>query len=410
MSDTNKNRFPKSLVPAFTRLEDAHKLWHQAEGEYFNPDGFRIALNLCIQTLRSVTFVLQKNKHDIVGFDEWYPDWQEKLKADKILTWSVQARNQIVKQGDLELHSVLRVSIVSSYYASPYKEFSLSPNSRTEDIIDSVIPKKMPEYIYKHGFLKLERRWIAESLPSHELLDALNHCYSTLSLLLYDIWNILDSDASSPVLASGALPCMIRSNEDRTLWIRLATGKIEATETVTVPQKDLGELEEIIARYGPFKIETPTFEVSFLRKTAIKLFQYARVILQKDKYHDFLIFLILPGNKMEMMKLLPEDQADKYRLWREVATRVAKTDAVGVISISEAWLAQYDHHKGVHAAEYPNRTEALHMTAISKDGEEFILVAEFTRKDDEIILSDTVEEELGEVYFLEPIRNVWQER
>jgi predicted YcjX-like family ATPase len=50
------------LRPAFARLDDAHNLWHQAEVGYFDPNSFRIALNACIQALRSVTFVLQKTK------------------------------------------------------------------------------------------------------------------------------------------------------------------------------------------------------------------------------------------------------------------------------------------------------------------------------------------------------------
>src|SRR5690349_13674670 len=104
---------PATLGPAFTRLEDSHRQWHQAEDEYFDPSGFRIALNGCIQTLRSVTFVLQKQKNKIDGFETWYQDWQKKLNADEVLKWSVQARNRIVKEGDLELHSILRVSVVA---------------------------------------------------------------------------------------------------------------------------------------------------------------------------------------------------------------------------------------------------------------------------------------------------------
>ncbi len=185
---------PPPLNPAFVRLNDAHRLWHQAEDQYFDPDGFRVALNACIQTLRSVTFVLQKNKGSITGFEQWYSGWQERLGKDNVLKWSVEARNQIVKEGDLELHSILRVSIVASYYDAPYQEFSESPILRTGDILNNIKlnPEQIPADILKHGFFRLERRWVADSLPAHELLDALAHCYSMLSLLLYDVWKVFD--------------------------------------------------------------------------------------------------------------------------------------------------------------------------------------------------------------------------
>ncbi len=63
------------------RLEDVHQLWHQAEAAYFDPDGFRLAIQTAIQTLRTVTFVLQKQKVNIPNFDTWYVGWQRKLKA-----------------------------------------------------------------------------------------------------------------------------------------------------------------------------------------------------------------------------------------------------------------------------------------------------------------------------------------
>ena len=50
------------LAAVDRRLQDAHRLWHQAEESYFDPDGFRIAAQNTVQTLRTVTFILQKHK------------------------------------------------------------------------------------------------------------------------------------------------------------------------------------------------------------------------------------------------------------------------------------------------------------------------------------------------------------
>ncbi len=392
---------PDPLKQAFTRLNDAHRHWCQAETEYFDPNGFRVAINACIQALRSVTFVLQKNKNSIEGFEQWYSGWRAKFKADTVLKWSVQARNRIVKECDLEVHSVLRISIVASYHDLPYQEFSTSPISKTKDILNDLNTREIPVDLLKNGFLKIERRWIADDLPDYELLDGLAHCYSMLSLLLHDAWKFLDPSAPKPPLLSGCLPCMIRSDEDRAIWVRLSNGKIEHIQTL--PQVlDLVKQDEVIARYGNINTEPAPVDASKLKKTAFHLFQLARTLLERDKYHEFLVFLFLPNNAIKLFQLYPEDQGDKYRMWREVATYVAKTDAIGVITINEIWF--YPLHK---ATEGPNRNEALYLAAISRDGEEFALIAPFSRQKDRIILQETAEQELGDANFLKPIRAIW---
>ena len=102
------------LAAVDQRLADAHKLWHQAEAAYFDPDGFRLAVQNAIQSLRSVTFILQNHKAVIPNFTQWYGDyvdetrgkrgeWQNRLRADPLMRWMVEARNKIEKRGDLEL-------------------------------------------------------------------------------------------------------------------------------------------------------------------------------------------------------------------------------------------------------------------------------------------------------------------
>src|SRR6516165_2955869 len=103
------------LAAVDQRLADSHRFWHQAEATYFDPDGFRLAAQSAIQTLRSVTFILQKNKRGIAGFEHLYGGWQKRLAADELMRWIVDARNLIEKEGDLETHSYVRAEIVASY-------------------------------------------------------------------------------------------------------------------------------------------------------------------------------------------------------------------------------------------------------------------------------------------------------
>lgn len=119
---------------AHARLREAHKHWHDALSEYQRPEGFRIALNACIQTLRNVTFALQKEKRLVPEFDDWYSDWQSKMKQDFIMRWVVAARNQIVKAQDLETHSWAIVRFTTDYYtAAAEVERSLTSADRASE-------------------------------------------------------------------------------------------------------------------------------------------------------------------------------------------------------------------------------------------------------------------------------------
>ncbi|MGA3309467.1 MAG: hypothetical protein ABSD08_12755 [Xanthobacteraceae bacterium] len=89
--------------------------WHEALSVYFEPEGFRIAMQNCITTARSVTFVLQHHKSVIPRFDEWYAPWQSRFAGNPIMRWAVQARNKIEKQGDLETLSQMRAELIAAY-------------------------------------------------------------------------------------------------------------------------------------------------------------------------------------------------------------------------------------------------------------------------------------------------------
>ena len=76
-----------------------------------------------IQSLRSVTFILQSHKAKIPNFVQWYGnyvdekhgkrgEWQNRLYADPLMRWIVDARNKIEKQGDLESRSFVRAEII----------------------------------------------------------------------------------------------------------------------------------------------------------------------------------------------------------------------------------------------------------------------------------------------------------
>ncbi|AKR43620.1 hypothetical protein [Methylophilus sp. TWE2] len=52
---------------------------------------------------RSVTFVIQNLRSVVEDFDQWYNPIQEELRSDEVMKYFVELRNQILKQGRLQI-------------------------------------------------------------------------------------------------------------------------------------------------------------------------------------------------------------------------------------------------------------------------------------------------------------------
>lgn len=160
------------------RLVEAHLLWHQALTQYQDPEAFRANLNAAIQALRNVTFILQSEKHEFSNFDDWYEPWQERLKANPILKWLKDARNTIVKQGELETNSTAVVKLVT-WRDHVLAELSVPPDMAPSLIIRNVPVVELVKNIHippgdlKNAALVIERRWTVSDLESWEILEAL---------------------------------------------------------------------------------------------------------------------------------------------------------------------------------------------------------------------------------------------
>jgi hypothetical protein len=155
-------------------MQDAHTLWHQALSEYQSPDRFRVSFQNCIQSLRTVTWLLQSQKHAFPEFEPWYQTWQERMRSDLILRWLVEARNHIEQRGDLETHSSVRGEVIASYIDDfPLVTIDVRLFESLESIFSKVPRVAMEEQILRHGVVRVERRWVATDLPEYELLDAL---------------------------------------------------------------------------------------------------------------------------------------------------------------------------------------------------------------------------------------------
>ncbi|EKD63526.1 MAG: hypothetical protein ACD_51C00260G0002 [uncultured bacterium] len=399
----------KAVGPAIRRLFDAQAHWHSALENYFIPGQFRRAINACIQELRNVTFVLQNNKHEIPKFDEWYPPWQEKMRKAKSLRWLVDARNKVVKQGDLELNSLLRVTVVGSYIESenPTLEIELTPSLTTEEIWSFVTSERVPKYILSDSYLKLERRWIDKDYQDEEILQVLGKCWSAIASLLEDAPEGTETVIGTQEIKSRLPPCMYQGSESRSLWLR-----VEGEELIPVhfSQTELNQIDydEVRLRYSDAPMFQKPVQTNNFKETCEFFFQQAMFILSKDKYHIHLVLLFVDGNPAKLIQLNNEVRADKYRSMQLIASEVEAIGADSFIMIGEVWRAIFDPSTPIcFPVDSPDRTEALSLIGATSDGQGVTLAAGFKREGDKIEFGVIERSGIQGFNLIAPILDIW---
>lgn len=284
-------------------------------------------------------------------------------------------------------------------------------------LVKSIRTADFREHVRKNGILRIRRRWIENSLPDYELLDAVAVAYGQLAELVHDAHRQmgLNSPVSTQVTTGrtypegdrqGRLPCMIGHEEARTLDVWLATGEPLVFKTVErkVDMKNAPALKE---RYGVDFSEMYA-ESELAEDHARTLFATARKMFEKDGHHITVAFLLRDGKPLTIEELRPEEHGHKYLMMRNLAHEVHRLGADAVILISESWSAPADPVKPyMRAAESPHRREFLTATIVSKAGEPLYLAAEIQREKTKVSLSETHEHIGGAHYAFAPFYEVW---
>jgi tetratricopeptide (TPR) repeat protein len=396
------------------RLSDGLILWNKAKAGYFSPDEFRINLNSTIQTLRSVTFVLQKLKGDLAGFEEWYSPWQDKMRSDHLMRWLVESRNIIEKQGDLETYSRAKISLIESWFEPPSREFDVPPFAETDNY-DVLISKVLPEDIDSSiGLLKIERRWVDSRMSDEEILTVLAHGFGVLSQLLYEAHiHFIEGPSSecscefmktSRSMKGRIPPCMLGSGWDRTQWMNAKDGSIVVPQSTSIPVSMEG-IKAAKQRYGYIgTVDSPVKGARDLKGRIGGFMEMAKAILARDGYHDPIALLGFADGRLAIIKLVMNDRVDKHFVIRQLAADIERHGATWVILINEAW---YSTNAVRYAAEDPERGECLQLIGANPEGEEVCYTIPFTRSDAGEIVFD--EELLGvnKIHLIQPIRDVW---
>jgi hypothetical protein len=398
------------MFPWERRLRDLARLLCNCGDTYFSPDLFRQNINQFLQTSRTVTFIIQKNKADVPAFDQWYQaqvltSWA----GDSVMTWAKDARNVIEKEGDLEMHSKLVSTVLFSHL--PNKDFVIEtprPFLIQADIdkIAKLAKSNLPAGVLDAAVLQLERRWVANSLPDHELISALTYIYARL----YNVCNDLTIHLNNQLDPSIPHP----------------------TDLDPVAN-DVGQIRFIkLGKPNMGRLTTTRFERDRNFKPPLALIELQRELKQMPnaKSLDDLIrqrsmlaenTFLVHGNHLPMLCLFDQnwkqidyiattftDQSDKYLFWRNVAKRAAYLKAVAFVWISESWVREQVGTGELPIRKMPIVGEQLHVIGATAEGDVKTSRWRIARSEKSKIASlETIPSEndakLNKLFFIEPI-------
>jgi len=400
------------------RWLDSWDLWVNCAENYYNPESFRLNLNNCIQTLRSITWLLQKSKNSIPDFNEWYKKQQSQMINDNILKWLKNSRNKIVKQGDLTLHSKAKIAIVTNWLEPPSLEIDIPPFTKTSDFVKVISKKITIKPSYFESILKIERKWVDSELPETELLEGLAHSFKFLTEILSDAHKSLINDKYVEKCSwyhlynsqkNEIFEGMNSFDWYRTSWFNLKNNEFIDIQEIPI-NKNLSS-KKLKERYSNCMSSLKKFKEAKNFDGEVKIFfEMAKGVLKKDGHHSPIAIIGYPNKSKKIYSLVFRDKTEKILVINKISNTLKNTGAINIILISESWMYFKDKAKYTKKGiEFTDRKEVLSVSALNIKGNEFHYDVIFEKKDNKIFINEDSEGKFtnhNELLLL-PIKKAW---
>lgn len=375
------------------------------------PAAFRRLLNTTIQELRNVSWLVQKQKAALPGYEDWYPAWQSQAKDDRVMRWVVQSRNRVVKEGDLEIASSAIARYQSLDHRLSTRQIEIAPHFTTDRVLGALLQGHHPAT----GILTVRREWRDSELSDFELLGALGHAWRVCARLVKRAHGKSHAedcfDASPGWTHSCVLPslefaefvCVEQGRDYFEISLDLADGRTQQTRYIAVEHDPIAS-EEAAERYG----EVPHFRGGDAIADVPRLVRFGRSILMVDNDLMPTVHYYKANKLVDFNGLQFEDRVSVLRSMVQMAERASELEADSLAISSEVWLATYDKTRTESwASDRPDRTEALQVQAVRSDGTARIVTVSFTRDSDGHKHFSPPEGSRGPLTVLEPFRQLW---
>lgn len=352
------------------RLEDLASTFGSCASTYFSPELFRRNTNNFLQTARTITFLVQKNKSDIPSFNAWYEKnviaaW----KNDKIMQWAKEARNTIEKEGDLELHSSLSVALLFSYL----EEEDVTVKCGADELLYAGVrklvrfaQKQLPTGVADAAALKIERSWVTSKLSSYELLHALGYVYSRL----YDCCLSLTIHLQRPfpdTIPEPSEVTVMRDDGRQVQFVKLKDFKTYHAGTDRV-RKVPDEKLPIEMRRSIEALKDKLPQACDFDSTITFYAGMAEATFKQWGNHISMVFLLnRDWMLIDMITPVLMDQAEKYFFWRTLAERIQVQNIHCLIHTAEVWLRDLKGYPYAAIKNLPITGEGLQLIAVDRD-------------------------------------------
>lgn len=401
------------------RWIDSWNLWIDCAKAYCNPESFRLNLNNCIQTLRTITWILQKSKSDIPGFNEWYVKWQAQMRSNQILKWLHDSRNRIVKEGDLILFSKARIAIVTNWFEPPSIEIEIPPFTKTSDFVRVISKRVSIKPSYLDAILRVERKWVDSELPKTELLEALAYTFRFLTKMLLDAHESLLKDKYAEKCSwyhvYNSQKKQIHGSMNSFDWYRTSWFDLKNNEFIDIQEsvinKKLLSQKKAKERYSNCLSSIRKFkDAKNLNEEAKIFFEMAKGVLKRDGHHSPIAIIGYPNGSKKVYSLAFKDKSDKILVIHKLANTLKSTGAITFILIGESWLYPASTVKYTKKGfECPDKKEALSVSALNAKGDEFHYNVIFEKLDNKIVIKEESQDKFGNYneFLLLPIKKAW---
>ena len=351
------------MHPWERRLRDLAQLLRNCGETYFSPDLFRQNTNQFLQTSRTITFIIQKNKADIPDFDVWYKtNVLQPWLRDPVMSWAKDARNVIEKEGDLEMQSTLRATVLYSYISNEDMVIEANRHELLQANIDRLLEtarRKLPPGIADAAVLKIQRRWVANTLPGRELIYALTYAYSQLhgvcKLLATHLTTELDPTIPHPTTIDPS------SNDvTRVRFMKFGKSGVGRHASVRVnADPDYKPTPAMLQLKEEFQSDP---KPSSLAEIVARHAKMAKLTFDQHGNHVPMLALYdREWNQIDFMSTAFTDQAEKYLFWRNVADRAFYLKAFAMVWTSESWIRNLKEHQDRPIGDLPILGEQLHV-------------------------------------------------
>lgn len=394
------------------RLKDLSIALENCSKSYFEPELFRFNANHFLTTARTVSFLFQKDKASILNFENWHnKNILEAWKNDEIMKWSVSSRNTIEKEGDLDIHSQIKATLIFSYIEEQDIKLVLSKTEHLNIGVKRLVRfarQNLPTGVSDAAVVKIDRSWIANTLPEQELLQAFRYIYARLHEACKSLATHLNSNIEMSI-------------RDATSFDDISVGN-SRVQYVKLNSTGLGTIAATRYYKNDIKYSPPTWAVELAEKRksnppkSLRDYVLFQANIAEQSFNQF-------GNHMPMLWLLneefepidyiatiPEDQAYKFIFWRMIADRIHYLKAKSLIWVCESWLRSgFKKYTEKAIRNLPITGEVLSVTGIDGKGGFHNITWEIEREVEHSqpklkLLNESDERKVKEAYYLVPAK------